>query len=278
VRDLLKMFNQAVERFKQEISFAFEFCSSQIGVTSIDQKKLTQELQAINNENDKLGATQGASYFSNGQRPEAQDGPKSIQDAVAASHVNHTTDPAKTVSVKGGPPTVTYGVVAAKSSNTASQASSLSSISGGRLNQVVAAKSRSSNAASQAVSRSSTAGRSNQFVAGFLSALGQSINQIKAVSTLNELAANPSSASAEQYPQVVNGPANSQNIPRKAALAGSASFSQPQVGEKTSTSSPVNPIPSNSAAMSTNPIILSRVSASITNQNERSASSVSYLS
>jgi len=264
---------RSVERLKDQLSTAVIVFSSQVGLTSINQEKLTRELESINNQNDKLGATEGVSYFSNGQRPEAQNGPKSskIEDDVAAirfnhTKVNHTTDEAETVSGKGGPPTVTHGQVAAKSSNTASQALSLSSTSG-RLNQVEVAESRSSNKASQAFSLSSKSDRLNRLVAGFLSTLGQSFNEIKAaVSNLEKLAANPSSASAKQDPQIVNGQANSQNISSKAALAGSASFPQLQMAQKTSTSSPVNPIPSNSAAMPTNPVILSRASASKTNQ------------
>jgi hypothetical protein len=265
------MFRQSVEHLKERVSTAVVIVfSSQVGLTSIDQVKLTRELQLINNQNDKLGATQGASYFSNGQRPEAHNGPKSSEiDAVAAIQVNHTTDPAKTVSVMGGRSTITDGVVAAKSNNAASQALSLSSTSG-RLNQVEVAKSRSSNKASQAFSLSSKSDRLNRLVAGFLSTLGQSINQIKvAVSTLDKLAANPSSASAKQYPQIVNGQAESQNIPPEAALAGSASFPQLQMGQKTSTSSPTNRILSNSAAMPPNPVILSRASASVTNQTNQ---------
>jgi hypothetical protein len=270
MRDLAQGIRQSVEDLKHKFSTAVVFVSRQVGLTSINQEKLAEELQLINNQsindqNDKLGTTQGASYVSNGKRPEAQDGPKSIkiEDAIAASQVNHTTDPAKTVSVMGGRSTITDRVVAAKSNNAASQALSLSSTSG-RLNQVVAAK--SSNAASQAVSRSPTSGRSNQFFAGFLS-LGESFSEIKAaVSTFYNLAANPSSASAKQDPQIVNHQANSQNISSKAALAGSTSFPQLQLGQETSTSSPVNPIPSNSAAMPTNPVILSRASAPRTNQ------------
>jgi len=244
--NLAEQIRRSVENLKHQVSTAVIVCSSQIGLTRIDQKELTRGLQlindrSINNEIDKLGATQGASYVSNGKRPEAQDSPKSIQDAVAASHVNHTTDPAKTVSVMGGRSTITDGIAAAKSSNTASQA----------------------------VSRSSTSGRSNQFFAGFLS-LGESFSEIKAaVSTPDKLVANPLSASPKQYPQIVNGQAKSQNIPPEPALAGSPSSSQPQIGQQTSISSPVNPIPSNSAAMSTNPMILSRASASVTNQTDQ---------
>jgi hypothetical protein len=242
MEDLAQRIRRSVEDLKHQFSTAVIGFSSQIGLT-INQEKLTRELQlindrSINNQNDKLGATQGASYFSNGKRPEAQDGPQSIkiQDPVAAIPVNHTTDPAKTVSDKGGPPTVTYGEVAANA--------------------------RSSNTASQVFSRSSTSGRLNQVVAGFLSTSGQSINRIKAAVSTGKLAANPSSAPAKQYPQIVNGLAKSQNISSKAALAGSA-YSSPRMGLKTSTSSPANRIPSNSAAMQTNPVILSRASASV---------------
>jgi len=255
MQNLAKMFGQSVEHLKEQVSTAVIVFSSQVGLTSIDQEKLTRELQLINyrsieNQNDKLGATQGASYFSNGPRPEAQDGPKSIkiQDAVAASQLNHGPDPAKTVSFTGGRSSIIDGLVAANA--------------------------RSSNKASPASSLSSKSDRSNQLVAGFLSTLGESINRIKAaVSTLDNLAAKPSSASAKQYPkqypQIVNGQANSQNISSKAALAGSSSFPQPQMGQKTSTSSPADRILSNSAAMPTNPVILSRARDSVTNQTNQ---------
>jgi len=262
MQNLAEEVYRSVERLKDQLSTAVIVFSSQIGLTSINQEKLTRELQLINNQNNEPGATQGASYSSNGQRPEAQDGPRYIKIQDAAK-VNPTTDPANSVSVKGGPPTVTYGKVAAKSSDTASQALSRSSTSGG-LNQVVAAASRSSNKASQAFSLSSKSDRLNRLVAGFLS-LGESFSEIKAaVSTFYNLAANPSSASAKQDPQIVNGQANSQNIP-KAALVGSSSFPQPQLGQKTSTSSPADRILSNSA-LQTNPVVLSPVSASKTTQ------------